>query len=40
MSNFMPLRQLITDLINTLLLAILKLTGGRASLCIHVCVCV
>ena len=40
MSNFMPLRQLITDLINTLLLAILKLTGGRASLCIRVCVCV
>lgn len=32
MSNFMPLRQLIADLINTLLLAILKLTGGRASL--------
>lgn len=30
MSNFMPLRQLITDLINTLWLAILKLTGGRA----------
>ena len=42
MSNFMALRQLITDLINTLLLAILKLTGGRISLrtCVCVCVCV
>ncbi len=38
MSNFMPLRQLITDLINTLLLAILKLTGVRASVCVCVCV--
>lgn len=37
MSNFMPLRQLITDLINTLFLAILKLTAGRASLCKRVC---
>lgn len=37
MSNFMPLRQLIADLINTLLLAIL--TGGRVSACMCVCVC-
>ena len=37
MSNFMPLGQLITDLINTLLLAILKLTAGRVS--VFVCVC-
>lgn len=36
MSNFMALRQLIADLINTLLLAILKLSGGRG----HVCLCV
>lgn len=36
MSNFMPLGQLITDLINTLLLAILKLTAGRLSLCLWV----
>lgn len=34
MSNFMPLRQLITDLINTLLLAKLKLTTGRLFLCV------
>lgn len=42
MSNFMPLRQLITDLINTLLLAILKLTAGRVSLstCVSMCACV
>lgn len=39
MSNFMPLRQLITDLINTLWLAILKQTGGRA-FSASVCVCV
>lgn len=38
MSNFMPLRQLIADLINTLLLAILKPTGGRVSACVCVCV--
>lgn len=37
MSNFMPLRQLIADLINTLLLAIL--TGGRVSACMCVCMC-
>lgn len=28
MSNFMPLRQLIADLINTLLLAVLKVREG------------
>lgn len=37
MSNFMPLRQLITDLINTLLLAILTLTAGRAPLFLYGC---
>lgn len=36
MSNFMPLGQLITDLINTLLLAILKATAGRLSLYVGV----
>lgn len=40
MSNFMALRQLIADLINTLLLAILKLSGGRGCVCLCVvCVC-
>lgn len=36
MSNFMALRQLIADLINTLLLTILKLGVGRSrvSLCV------